>query len=149
MRFTYLWPWWAVALGLTIMASITVYGYLRLNRPLSQRFRVLLIGLRIFAALVLLICLLEPVLIERKDITPPTNLLVLADTSQSMQLKDVELSGQSSTRLDLVNHILFDPASRFLPTLTDRFDVHLYRFDKQPHQISSEIGSLDSGGRIN
>jgi uncharacterized membrane protein len=109
---------------------------------------VLLIGLRIFAALVLLICLLEPVLIERKDITPPTNLLVLADTSQSMQLKDAELSGQSATRLDLVNHILFNPASRFLPTLTDRFDVHLYRFDKQSHQISSEIGSLDSVGGL-
>ena len=59
MRFTYLWPWWAVVLGLAIMAGITVYGYLRLNRPLSRRFRVLLIGLRILAALVLLICLLE------------------------------------------------------------------------------------------
>ena len=148
MRFTYLWPWWAVVLALAIMASITVYGYLRLNRPLSQRFRVLLIGLRIFAALVLLICLLEPVLIERKDITPPTNLLVLADTSQSMQLKDVELAGQSSTRLDLVNRVLFHPASRFLPTLTDQFDVHLYRFDKQSSQFSREIGSLDSVGGL-
>ena len=148
MRFTYLWPWWAVVLGLAIMAGITAYGYLRLNRPLSQRFRALLIGLRILAALVLLICLLEPVLIERKDITPPTNLLVLADTSQSMRLKDVELGGQSSTRLDLVNHVLFNPASHFLPTLTDRFDVHLYRFDKQPHQISSEVDSLDPTGGL-
>ncbi len=148
MRFTYLWPWWAVALGLAIMAGITVYGYLRLNRPLSQRFRVLLISLRILAALVLLICLLEPVLIERKDITPPTNLLVLADTSQSMQLKDVELADQSSTRLDLVNRILFNPASRFLPSLTDRFDVHLYRFDKQPHQISGETSLLDAVGGL-
>ena len=148
MRFTYLWPWWAVVLGLIIMVAITAYGYLRLNRPLSQRFRVLLIGLRILAALVLLICLLEPVLIERKDITPPTNLLVLADTSQSMQFKDVELAGQPSTRLDLVNRILFNPTSRFLPTLIDRFDVHLYRFDKHPHQISREIGSLDAVGRL-
>ena len=148
MRFTYLWPWWAVVLALAIMASITVYGYLRLNRPLSQRFRVLLIGLRIFAALVLLICLLEPVLIERKDITPPTNLLVLADTSQSMQLKDVELAGQPSTRLDLVNRVLFHPTSRFLPTLTDQFDVHLYRFDKQSSQFSREAGSLDSVGGL-
>ncbi len=148
MRFTYLWPWWAVALGLVLMAGITAYGYLRLNRPLSQGFRVLLIGLRILAALVLLICLLEPVLIERKDITPPTNLLVLADTSQSMQLKDVELGGQSSTRLDLVNRILFNPASDFLPTLTDRFDVHLYRFDKRPHQISGEASSLDAVGGL-
>ena len=148
MRFTYLWPWWAVALGLVIMVGITTYGYLRLNRPLSQRFRVLLIGLRILAALVLLICLLEPVLIERKDITPPTNLLVLADTSQSMRLKDVEIAGQSSTRLDLVNRILFNPASQFLPTLTDRFDVHLYRFDKEPHQISGEIDSLDAAGGL-
>ena len=148
MRFTYLWPWWAVVLGLAIVAGITAYGYLRLNRPLSQRFRALLIGLRILAALVLLICLLEPVLIERKDITPPTNLLVLADTSQSMQLKDVELVGQSTTRLDLVNRILFNPTSHFLPTLTDRFDVHLYRFDKQPHQITNEIGTLDAAGGL-
>ena len=148
MRFTYLWPWWAVALALVIMAGITAYGYLRLNRPMSQRFRVLLIGLRILAALVLLICLLEPVLIERKDITPPTNLLVLADTSQSMRLKDVELAGQASTRLDLVNRVLFNPASQFLRTLTDRFDVHLYRFDKQPHQISSESSSLEAVGGL-
>ena len=148
MRFTYLWPWWAVALALVIMAGITAYGYLRLNRPMSQRFRVLLIGLRILAAFVLLICLLEPVLIERKDITPPTNLLVLADTSQSMRLKDVELAGQSSTRLDLVNRILFNPASQFLPTLTDRFDVHLYRFDKQSHQIPGETSSLDAVGGL-
>ena len=148
MRFTYLWPWWAVALGLMIMAGITAYGYLRLNRPLSPRFRAFLIGLRILAAFVLLICLLEPVLIERKDITPPTNLLVLADTSQSMQLKDVELAGQSSTRLDLVNRILFNPASDFLASLANQFDVHLYRFDKQPHQISSEIGSLDAVGGL-
>ena len=148
MRFTYLWPWWAVAFGLAIMAGITAYGYLRLNRPLSQRFRAFLIGLRILAALVLLICLLEPVLIERKDITPPTNLLVLADTSQSMRLKDVELAGQSATRLDLVNRVLFNPTSHFLSTLTDRFDVHLYRFDKQPHQISGETSSLEAAGGL-
>ena len=148
MRFTYLWPWWAVALGLIIMAGVTAYGYLRLNRPLSQRFRALLIGLRILAAFVLLICLLEPVLIERKDITPPTNLLVLADTSQSMQLKDAELAGQPSTRLDLVNRILFNSASHFLPTLTDRFDVHLYRFDKQSHQISGETSPLEAVGGL-
>lgn len=148
MRFTYLWPWWVVVLGLIIMVGITAYGYLRLNRPLSQRFRALLIGLRILAALVLLSCLLEPVLIERKDITPPTNLLVLADTSQSMQLKDVELAGQASARLDLVNHLLFDPTSHFLPTLADRFDIHLYQFDKQSYQIANEINSLDTVGGL-
>ena len=148
MRFTYLWPWWAVVLGLTIMAGITAYGYLRLNRPLSQRFRALLIGLRILAAFVLLICLLEPVLIERKDITPPTNLLILADTSQSMTLKDVELGGQPTTRLDLVNRILFNPTSRFLPALADRFDIHLYQFDKQSYQILEEIGSLKAAGGL-
>ena len=148
MRFTYLWPWWTVVLGLTIMAGITTYGYFRLNRPLSQRFRVLLIGLRILAALVLLICLLEPVLVERKDITPPTNLLVLADTSQSMQLKDVESTGQPLTRLDLVNRVLFNPNSHFLPALADRFDIHLYQFDKQLYQIPKEIDSLNAEGGL-
>ncbi len=159
MRFTYLWPWWAVALGLAIMASVTTYAYFRLNRPLSQRLRALLISLRILAASVLLFCLLEPVLVERKDITPPTNLLILADTSQSMQLEDVELADQQTARLSLVNHFLFDgfdtdspnqpgATSRFLAALANRFDIHLYRFDAQAHQISKTIGTLEASGGL-
>ncbi|MCZ6675676.1 MAG: hypothetical protein O7E52_00305 [Candidatus Poribacteria bacterium] len=148
MRFTYLWPWWAVVFGLAVMAGATVYAYLRLKRPLSHRLRTLLISLRILAASVLLLCLLEPVLIEKKDITPPTHLLVLADTSQSMQLEDIASADGQETRLNLVNRLLFEPTSQFLAALASRFEVHLYRFDTQPYQISSEIGALEATGGL-
>ena len=130
MRFTYFWPWWGVILGLAVMVGVTAYAYLRLKRPLSWRLRSLLITLRILAASVLLFCLLEPVLVEKKDITPPMNLPILTDTSQSMQLQDVELDGGPSTRLTLANHLLFDLSSQFLSTLDKRFETHLYRFDQ-------------------
>ena len=71
MRFTYFWPWWGVILGLAIMAGVTVYAYLRLKRPISWRLKSLLIALRVLAISVLLFCLLEPVLVEKMDITPP------------------------------------------------------------------------------
>ena len=164
MRFTYLWPWWAVALGLAIVSGVTAYAYLRVNRPLTQGIRSLLISLRILAASILLLCLLEPVLVERRDITPRTNLLILADTSQSMQLRDVDVADQAVARLSLVNRLLFDgpdmasparpPAthpgvmSNFMAALANRFDVHLYQFDTQPYQISNTINSLDAAGGL-
>ena len=123
MRFTYYWQWWAVILTLAIMAIVTVYAYLRLKRPIGWRLKSLLIALRILAISVLLFCLLEPVLVEKMDITPPMNLAILADTSRSMELQDVELNGEPSTRLTLANHLLFDSSSQFLPNLNKRFET--------------------------
>ena len=148
MRFTYFWPWWAVVLGLLIMAGITVYTYLGLKRPLGRRFRFLLISLRILAASVLLFCLLEPVLVEKKDITPPMNLLILADTSRSMALTDVELNGEPVARISLVNRLLFDTSSDFPPKLNGRFDTHLYQFDKQSQQVTNSIEHLEAKGGL-
>ena len=148
MRFTYYWPWWEVILGLTIMASVTVYAYLCLKRPIRWRFKSLLIALRILAISVLLFCLLEPVLVEKKDITPPMHLPILTDTSKSMDLRDVEFNGESSSRLTLANHLLFDSSSQFLSSLNKRFETHLYRFDEQSQQISGQLKPLEIRGSL-
>ena len=148
MRFTYFWPWWGVILGLAIMAGVTVYAYLRLKRPISWRLKSLLIALRILAISVLLFCLLEPVLVEKMDITPPINLPILADTSRSMELRDVEFNGEPSSRLTLANHLLFDSSSQFLPSLNKRFETHLYRFDEQSQQISGQLNPLEIRGNL-
>ena len=148
MQFSYYLPVWAVALALVIVAGVTVYAYLRLQRSLSQEFRYLLIGLRVAAASVLLLCLLEPVLIERIDITPRTNFLILADTSQSMAFDDVELDGQKTGRLNLVNQLLFNLSSEFLEVLASQFEVHLYRFDTQVQKIDDPLAPLEANGRL-
>ncbi len=138
MRFTYFWPAWAVALGILIAIGVTTFVYLRIARPLQPRHTFLLITLRICAVAMLLGCLLAPVTIEKRDITPPTHLAVLVDTSQSMQLTD---AGNVS-RLNQVKELLFgdsdgENATPFLHSLTDKFEVHVYPFGTELHPMVS------------
>ena len=148
MRFTYYWPLWGVILGFAIMASLTVYAYFCLKRPIDWKLKTLLIALRILAISVLLFCLLEPVLVEKTDITPPMNLPILADTSRSMELRDVEFNGEPSSRLTLANHLLFGSSSQFLPSLNQRFDTHLYQFHEQSQPISEQLNLLEIKGDL-
>ena len=134
MRFTYFLPGWIVVFGIGVVIGITIYVYLRIARPLHPRYRLLLILLRIAAASILLGCLLAPVVIEKKDITPPTHLSILVDTSRSMQLVDVPMSEIPLSRLSQVNQLLFNVPEQFLQTLQDRFEVHLYPFDTRLQQ---------------
>ena len=118
MRFTYFLPGWIVVLGIGVVIGITVFVYLRIARPLHPRYRLLLILLRIIAASILLGCLLAPVVIEKRDITPPTHLSILVDTSRSMQLIDAPMSEIPMSRLSQVNQLLFN--GQFLQILRDR-----------------------------
>ena len=134
MRFTYFLPGWAVVLGIGIVIGVTVFVYLRMTQPIQPRYRFLLIAMRVSAASILLCCLLAPVIIEKKDITPPTHLSVLVDTSKSMNLVDASMSETSVSRLSRVNQLLFNGQKQFLQALRDQFEVHLYPFDTGLHQ---------------
>ena len=144
MRFTYFLPGWAVVLGIGIAIGITVFVYFRVARPIPPSYRVLLVVLRIIAASILLGCLLAPIVIEKKNITPPTHLSVLVDTSRSMELVDVPTDETSKSRLRQVNQLLFDVPGEFLQSLRDRFEVHLYPFDTgldQSVSFAEDVGS--------
>ena len=134
MRFTYFLPGWAVVLGIGIVTGVTVFIYLRMTQSIQPRYRFLLIAMRVCAASILLCCLLAPVIIEKKDITPPTHLSILVDTSKSMNLVDASTRDTSVSRLSQVNQLLFNGQKRFLQDLRDRFEVHLYPFDTGLHQ---------------
>lgn len=151
MRFTYFWPGWAVALGIVIAVGVTTFVYLRIKHPLQRRQTLLLIALRVCAVAILLGCLLAPVIIEKRDITPPMHLSVLVDTSQSMRLTD---AGNLS-RLNQVNELLFGDSDTenertLLHTLADRFEVHVYPFDTALHQLVSlaESGAGQQTARL-
>ena len=144
MRFTYFWPGWAVALGIGIVIGITVFVYLRTAHAMHPRYRFLLIAMRGCAASILLCCLLAPVILEKKDITPPTHLSVLVDTSRSMALVDASTSEAPISRLNQVNQLLSNPEEQFLQSLRDRFEVHLYPFDIGLQQSVALPQDLDS-----
>ena len=144
MRFTYFLPGWAVVLGIGIAIGITVFVYFRVARPIPPRYRVLLVVLRIFAASILLGCLLAPIVIEKRNITPPTHLSVLVDTSRSMELVDGPTDEIRKSRLSQVNQLLFDVPGEFLQALRNRFEVHLYPFDTGLHQSVSYAEDVDT-----
>ena len=129
MRFTYFLPVWAIVLSILIAVSITVYGYISIERPMQSMLRYSLIALRFVAIAILLCCLLAPVIIEKKDVTPPTHLSILVDTSRSMQLEDNYLGKSDISRIDQVNKLLFDESSQFIQKLKSQYNVHLYSFD--------------------
>ncbi|RKU11809.1 hypothetical protein C6503_18325 [Candidatus Poribacteria bacterium] len=144
MRFTYFLPGWAVVLGIGIVIGVTVFLYLRMTHPMHPRYRFLLIAMRICAASILLCCLLAPVILEKKDITPPTHLSILVDTSKSMNLVDAPMRETSVSRLSRVNQLLFSGQRQFLQALRVRFEVHLYPFDTGLHQSTSLPQDLDA-----
>ncbi len=134
MRFTYFLPSWAIVLGIGVVIGITLLVYLRMAHSMRPGYRFLLIAMRICAASILLCCLLAPVVIEKRDITPPTHLSILVDTSRSMQLIDAPADETQVSRLDQVNSLLFNAEGQFLQSLRDRFEIHLYPFDTGLHQ---------------
>ena len=146
MRFTYFLPGWAVVLGIGIVIGVTVFVYLRVAQPIHPRHRFLLIAMRVCAASILLCCLLAPVIMEKKDITPPTHFSILVDTSKSMNLVDASMGETSVPRLSQVNELLFNGEKRFLHALRDRFEVHLYPFDTGLHQSTPLPQDLDAEG---
>ena len=149
MQFSYYWPVWAVILGILIAVGITVYGYLRIGHPLSRLLHYSLIGLRFIAIAILLCCLLAPVIIEKKDVTPQTHLSVLVDTSRSMQLEDNYLGNQAETsRIHQVNQLLSDESSQFLQTLHSEHKVHLYRFDSVLHEGANPMVNFEPNGTL-
>ncbi|MDE0316600.1 MAG: hypothetical protein OXM61_17075 [Candidatus Poribacteria bacterium] len=148
MQFTYYWPVWAVILGIIITVSITVYGYLRIGHPLRRILRYSLIALRFFAIAILLCCLLAPVIIEKRDVTPISHLSILVDTSRSMQLED-NYSGKSDTsRMSQVNQLLYGESSNFLDALNNDYNVHLYRFDSVLYQGTTTVENFEPKGTL-
>ena len=146
MRFTYFLPGWAVVLGIGVVIGITLLVYLRIAHAMHPRYRFLLVIMRICAASILLCCLLAPVVIEKRDITPPTHLSILVDTSRSMQLMEAPTDETQMSRLDRVNSLLFDAQGQFLQSLRDRFELHLYPFDTGIHQHTVLPEDFDGEG---
>ena len=134
MRFSYFWPLWAIILAIVIAVGITIFFYLRLKHPLSKILRTTLITLRFVAITILLCCLLAPVIIEKKDVTPPTHFSILVDTSSSMQLEDNYKGVSDISRMAQVNQLLFSESNQFLHRLQQEYTIHLHGFDTSLNQ---------------
>ena len=133
------WVYWVVT-GLAISAVVgLMFGWRRLAaRP---RIRFGAIALRVTAYAALLGCLLEPSCSSMKPETGANVFLVVADNSQSLQIRD---AGGASSRADQLRSLL-DVQQGWLESLERDFNLRRYQFDTRLKAVTDFSGLTFQG----
>jgi hypothetical protein len=119
-----------VLIGLAIgIPALLSYGGVRGKS--SPRDRVVLVGLRVAALLVLLVCLFRPKLLLSSAVPHRNYVGVLVDDSRSMRIAD--RGGRE--RADFVRDSVTGPKGVLLAALKERFQVRLFRFGASADRI--------------
>jgi hypothetical protein len=117
-------------IGLAIgVPALLSYGGVRGKS--SPRDRAVLIGLRVAALLVLLVCLFRPKLLLSSAVPHRNYVGVLIDDSRSMRIAD--RAGRE--RADFLRDSVIGPKSALLAALKERFQVRLFRFGSSADRI--------------
>ncbi len=129
--------------GLWLVVGVTVtLGLLLLVGPrgrLQPRGRRLaLLALRGLTVLVLLFAMLRPSRVTTETRRLPGSLVILVDSSRSMQVAD---SLGNQPRWDAMREVL-ESAGEKLAELAETWDIRLYRFDEGVTEVPIEAGRL-------
>ena len=116
-------PWFAGAVALLLLLALLVGPA---GKRLPRRRRLTLLALRAGTALLLLFAMWRPMLVATETRKLPGSLIVLVDSSRSMQITD-SLGNQS--RWDAVKSVL-DAARDELDELAESWDIKFYQFDE-------------------
>ena len=118
---------WALPVTILVVLGLAVIAWTYFRAPGSNRFKLVLAGLKLAALALLALCLLEPMIRFTRP-EPGANLMVvMADDSQSLQIKD---QGASETRSAKLKSRLTEDKS-WLDRLENDFDVRRYQFNRQ------------------
>lgn len=120
--------------------------YRKTSRPLTPRWKTLLITLRSLTAMVLLFILLRPVITTWQVNPQETYLAVLVDDSQSMQIPD--LAGQQRRRDAIVEELYADDG--ILAPLSEQYQVRTFAFNSQLRRVSAadELTAAGNASRL-
>jgi uncharacterized membrane protein len=122
---------WPVALGLLAAAALVtlvVLTYRSLGPIVDPRSRAIFLSVRLCAALLLLMLMLEPVLSRERLRTEDLTVVVLLDRSRSMSVRD---SYGGRPRYQVAADFLNGPRTGLLPLLGDDFRVVPLAFDTE------------------
>jgi uncharacterized membrane protein len=120
-------------LMLATLPALVWLLYRRTTRPLSPRWKALLVGLRSAVLLILLLMLLRPMVTIWQVNPQETYLAVLVDDSESMQIQDLA-GGQK--RLDAVTDALYG-GNGILDALSERYQVRTFGFNSELRRVSA------------
>jgi uncharacterized membrane protein len=113
-----------------VVALVTYRGLAAVERP---RDRAVLVGLRLAALAVLLVCLFRPMLILKAAVPQQNFLGVLVDDSRSMAIADRDGQPRSA----FVQQQLGDAQAQLLNALSQKFVVRFFSFSSASERVTS------------
>lgn len=122
--------WWLPAL-IAALVAIPVAIWSNFSRQLSPGRSSILSVLKAIAIGLLVLCLLEPINQFEQAKPGANSLIILADTSQSLDVKDI---GQTSSRAEELSELL-DPDATWLNQLERNFELRRYTFDERATHV--------------
>ena len=137
-------PAWVLLLAALALLGTAVVFYLRVWPVLRLRVFAVLMGLRLLAVLILLLLFFEPVLSYQRELVRKAEIVLLIDTSKSMQVRDFP---SQPNRLELVKKELLGGRG-LIERLSRQFKVRLYRFDSsaEPVENVADVEKLEPVG---
>src|SRR5579871_734860 len=136
------WPLWVMALGILAAAGL-LFWHVRRNHGMLSGLRPVAIWLLETALVALLLFLLWHPALSVATLRPQQNVVaVLVDDSRSMTISDAGGTREAAAKSLLDGGLL--------KSLSDRFQVRLYKFGKEPDRIqkTSELDASQSATRI-
>ena len=130
-----------VVTAVTAAAIIALFTYRGVSAANRTRDRVVLIGLRVAALVVLLFCLFRPTLVLKAAVPQQNFLGVLVDDSRSMSIADRD--GQ--TRAAFVQQQFATQDSPLLRALSQRFVVRFFSFSSSSDRVAGAANLKYSG----
>jgi uncharacterized membrane protein len=130
-----------VVTAVTAAAVIALFTYRGVSAASRTRDRVVLVGLRVAALVVLLFCLFRPTLVLKAAVPQQNFLGVLVDDSRSMSIADRD--GQ--TRAAFVQQQFGAADSPLLRALSQRFVVRFFSFSSSSDRVAG-AANLKYGG---
>jgi len=130
-----------VLLAVVALASV-VFFYRRCVGEISTALFVFLLGLRVFAVVLLVLFIFRPVVSFERGFTQKSTLIFLVDNSGSMSIRD---GASVPRRIELVKRVL----PRRLEKLGADFDVKLYSFSNEAKQLElKQLDGLQADGEV-
>ncbi len=123
--------WWTPAL-LVIVVALPIVFWADWSRRVSFPIKLILSASKVVAIGLLACCLLEPMQTFTRPVPGANSLVVMADASQSLNIKD---PGSANTRAEILGKRL-DEESAWLKSLDDQFELRRYQFDSRLDAVS-------------
>jgi uncharacterized membrane protein len=130
----------SLLIAAVVALAVLTYRRVRVNEG-RPRDRIILTSLRIAALALVLFCLFRPTLIVRAAVPQQNVVAVLLDDSKSMQIPD----WQGKARAEFIRQQFGDVSGPLMKSLSDRFQVRLFRFSAAAARVES-AKDLTSGG---